>query len=485
MVIFKQFPGQFWIANILELFERWAWYGMFMVLALYLTGSRDTGALGFSQEQKGLMMGLVVGTLYLMPLITGAIADRIGFKLTLIISFSSLSIGYFMMGIARSFPVMFMAFFITAIGAAMFKPVVSATIAKTTNHKTSSIGFGIFYMMVNIGAFIGPLFAAQVRQEGWEYVFFGASAIILLNMLLTLILFKPAPIKSTINKTFAEEIRQIFRNIAVALSDIKFVVFLLIVVGFWTMYNQLFFTLPTFIHDWMNTAIVYDKIYNLWPWLAETIGTNEGTIAPEIMTDLDALYIVIFQLLVSWGVMKWRPINAMITGFLICAIGLGLTFMQHNPMYLFITILIFGIGEMASSPKITEYIGKIAPKDKMALYMGCSFIPMAGGNYFAGWLSGGVYARLSDKAVLLRNELNTQGFEVPRISEEFTKNDLFSLGMEKLGMNYHEMTQYLWETHHPSSIWIIFTSIGVFCSFMLLLYDRFILKTRREEKKCP
>lgn len=476
MIIFKRFPRQFWVANTLELFERWAWYGMFMILALYLTGSQDTGALGFSQEQKGLMMGVVVGTLYLMPLFTGALADRIGFKLTLIISFSSMAVGYTLMGIAESYHVMFIAFFITAIGAALFKPVVSATIAKTTTDKTSSIGFGIFYMMVNIGAFIGPLFAAQVRQLEWEYVFFSASAIIIFNMLLTLFLFKPEPLEKAKNKSFAEEVRQIFKNIGVALSDFKFVIFLLIVVGFWTMYNQLFFTLPTFINDWMNTAVVYDKIHDFWPWLATTIGTNEGTIAPEIMTDLDALYIIIFQLLVSWGVMKWRPVNAMMTGFLVCAVGLGLTFMQHNPMYLFITILVFGLGEMSSSPKITEYIGKIAPRDKMALYMGCSFIPMAGGNYLAGWLSGGIYARLSDKAILLKNELTARGIQVPKISEEFTKNDLYALGMNKLGMNHNEMTQFLWETHNPSSIWIVFTAIGVFCSLMLFFYDRFILK---------
>lgn len=476
MIIFKRFPRQFWVANTLELFERWAWYGMFMVLALYLTGSRDTGALGFSQEQKGLMMGMVVGTLYLLPVFTGAIADRIGFKLTLILSFSSMALGYAMMGIVESFPMMFIAFFITAIGAALFKPIVSATIAKTTTDKTSSIGFGIFYMMVNIGAFSGPLFAAQVRQPGWQYVFFSASVITLLNMVITLVLFRPEKLNKTEKIPLKDEIKKILKNIGTALSDIKFVLFLLIVVGFWTMYNQLFFTLPTFIHDWMDTSIVFDKIHSFWPWLANAIGTKEGTIAPEVMTDLDALYIVIFQLLVSWGVMKWRPVNAMMTGFLICSIGLGLTFMQHNPMYLFITILIFGLGEMAGSPKITEYIGKIAPRDKMALYMGCSFIPMAGGNYLAGWLSGGVYARLSDKAMLLREELTGKGFNVPELSDAFTKNDLYAFGMEKLNMSNGEMTQYLWNTYNPSSIWIIFTSIGVFCFLMLFLYDRFILK---------
>lgn len=153
MNVFHKFPKNFWFANTLELFERFAWYGMFMLLALYLTGSRDTGALGFSQSQKGTIMGVVVGTLYLMPLITGALADRLGFRKTLLTAFSILIVGYLLMGSVSSYLSVFISFFITAMGAALFKPVISATIARTTDDETSSIGFGIFYMMVNIGAF--------------------------------------------------------------------------------------------------------------------------------------------------------------------------------------------------------------------------------------------------------------------------------------------------------------------------------------------
>ena len=101
--IFKRYPRAFWVANTMELFERWAWYGMFMLLALYLTKSTDTGALGFSQEQKGYLMGPVVAILYFMPLITGAIADRYGYKNVLIVAYLILSSGYFLMGIFKSY----------------------------------------------------------------------------------------------------------------------------------------------------------------------------------------------------------------------------------------------------------------------------------------------------------------------------------------------------------------------------------------------
>jgi dipeptide/tripeptide permease len=100
--VFEKYPKTFWVANTMELFERWAWYGMFMLLALYLTGSKDTGALGFTQEQKGYMMGPVVAILYFLPLITGAIADRYGYRNVLIVAYSILAVGYFLMGIFKS-----------------------------------------------------------------------------------------------------------------------------------------------------------------------------------------------------------------------------------------------------------------------------------------------------------------------------------------------------------------------------------------------
>jgi len=125
--IFSRFPRTFWVANTLELFERWAWYGLFNVLAIYLTASRDTGALGFSQEEKGTMMGLVSALLYFLPVITGSIADKLGYKKVLLLSFGILSTGYLVMGHLTDYSLVFAAFFYIAVGGALFKPVISAT----------------------------------------------------------------------------------------------------------------------------------------------------------------------------------------------------------------------------------------------------------------------------------------------------------------------------------------------------------------------
>lgn len=475
--VIKRFPQSFWTANTMELFERWAWYGMFMVLALYLTGSRDTGALGFSQSQKGFLMGTVVAILYFLPVITGAIADRFGYKRVLFVSYAILTVGYFLMSVVTSYGGMFVVFLFVAIGAALFKPVISATISKTTDDETSSIGFGFFYMMVNVGAFIGPIFAAKFREIDWQYVFWLSSLVIAVNFILVIFFYKE-PAREKSEEPLGKSIVTILKNIYIALKDFKFLVFLIIIIGFWTMYNQLFYTLPVFIEQWVDTTVVYDALASISPGLANAIGTDRGTIAPEMMTNIDAGYIVLFQLLISTIVMRFKPLNAMISGIFVAGIGLGLTFMTQSGLYLVVTILVFAVGEMASSPKIIEYIGKIAPRDKVALYMGCSFLPMAGGNFFAGILSGDVYEAIAGKMTLLKREVMARGLDIPKVSENFTQNDYINMAAEKMGMTTTELTNHLWVTYHPENIWIIYTGIGIATAIALLAYDRLWLNRK-------
>jgi dipeptide/tripeptide permease len=471
------FPATFWTANVMELFERWAWYGMFILLALYFTGSTDEGALGFTQSQKGLLMGTVVGILYVLPTITGAIADKFGYKKILIISYFILSSGYLLMGYVSQYASMFLAFLYLAVGAGLFKPVISATITKTTTEKTASIGFGIFYMIVNIGAFIGPVVASKLREIDWQYAFIMSSAAIAVNLILVLLFYKE-PERERVEEPLSKTIRDIVSNLGKALTDYKLVFFLIIIIGFWTMYNQLFFTLPVFIEQWVNTTGIYNWLSGFWPWLAEFVGTTEGNINPEMIVNIDALYIVFFQVLVSSLIMKYKPVNTIITGFLISSIGIALWFITQNGFYLFLSILIFATGEMASSPRILEYIGKIAPKDKVAMYMGTYYLPLAGGNFLAGILSGNVYTKLSDKYYLLSLEIEKRGLDIPAISPTFSKNDYLEKACDMMQMNPQELTNFLWSTYHPSNIWMLFSGIGLSTVILLFLYDRLLLKSK-------
>lgn len=473
----KLYPKTFWVANTMELFERWAWYGMFMVLALYLTGSTETGALGFTQEQKGWMMGTVTGGLYFIPIFTGAIADRFGYKRTLLVAYSILSAGYYLMGTFKTFPAVFSTFILVGLGAGIFKPIIQATIAKTTNEKTSSIGFGIFYMIVNIGGFIGPIFASKLRALNWQYVFIMASLVIVFNFILVIFFFDE-PTKDVVQEPLGESLKKILGNIVEALSDLKLVVFLILIVGFWAMFNQIYYTLPNFIDQWVDTSSTYRLFESISPSFAAAIGTNERTIAAEMMTNFDAFYIIIFQILISYLVMKRKPLQAMMIGIFVSSVGIGLSFLFQNGSLLILTILVFAVGEMSASPKISEYIGRIAPRDKTALYMGCSFLPLAGGNFLAGILSGKVYGSYADKLTLATADMAKKGISLPKISEHFTQNDYLNQAASILKMNQAQYTQYLWDTYHPSGVWVVFSGIGLATLVLLYIYDRMWMREK-------
>jgi dipeptide/tripeptide permease len=472
--VFRQYNKTFWASNVIELFERWAWYGFYMAFALYLVNSKDTGALGLSQAQKGIIMGTGSMLLYLLPLITGAIADKVGYTRVLILSFTVYITGFYMIRTFDTFGMVFFAFIWTCVGGALFKPIISAMIARTTTAETSSIGFGIFYMMINIGGFIGPFIAGVVMNKSWDYVFYISMITMSVNYFITLFFFKDPIVKDT-QTSLGKSILQALKNIMITLENWKYILFLVIMILFWTAFNQLYYSFPVFVDQWVNTAVLYDGISSVWPWLAEKIGTDEGTISAVTISSMDAFFIIVFQLIVSALVMRFRPLSAMMGGILILSGGVGLMFASQSGWLVILGILIFAIGEMASSPKFTEYIGRIAPDDKKALYMGTSFLPIAASHQLAGWISGGPFERISDKFFLLRKETISRGLELPEISDAYSKNDFFQEAATRMDMTVTELTQHLWGTYHPQSIWYLFSGIAVLAVVLLWFYDRFII----------
>lgn len=470
--IFSKFPRTFWVANTLELFERWAWYGFFMLFANYLTGSSDLGGLEFSQRQKGLIMGVGTGILYFLPVLTGAIADRYGYKKVLTLAFIIYASAFILFPQFSSFTAVFLMYIYLAIGAALFKPVISATIAKTTTEETSSIGFGIFYMMVNIGAFIGPLITLLFKGDS-QYIFYISAGVIVLN--LVLLFFYNEPERSAVNKqeSLWKTFGTIFRNMGSIFADVKFLIFLLIVAGFWTMYNQLFFTLPVFIAQWVDTSVLYNFFDTYIPFVSANYSPAPGILDAEFITNFDAMFIIIFQLAVSALVMRMKPLKSMMSGFLVCALGMALTLVSQNVIFTIVAILIFALGEMAGSPKITEYIGRIAPPDKKALYMGYSFIPVFIGNVLAGFISGNVYQAMSDKVTITKRFVADSGLQ---INDRLTTNAYFEEVARQVSLSPQELTNLLWDTYNPSSLWMVILAIGVFAASALFVYDKIVNK---------
>ena len=511
MNIFSKYSRTFWIANIIELFERWAWYGFFMLFANYLTGSSDLGGLEFSQEQKGIIMGVGTGILYFLPVLTGAIADRFGYKKVLTLAFIVYASAFALFPQVSSFAAVFSMYIYLALGAALFKPVISATIAKTTTSETSSIGFGIFYMMVNIGAFIGPMVTLLFKGQSYM-IFYISAGIILLNFIL--LIFYKEPVqeveagvaetdkeggpemvaksrqtggvsqsgvtvskqsKATEKASLFQTLRDVIINMISIFRDVKFIIFLVIIAGFWTMYNQLFFTLPVFISQWVDTSTLYHFFDTHIPFLSANYSPAPGVLDAEFITNMDALFIILLQIIVSTVVMRLKPLHSMMSGFLVCSIGMALTLFSQNVLFTMVAILIFALGEMAGSPKITEYIGRIAPKDKKALYMGYSFIPVFLGNVFAGIISGSVYQAMSDKVSITRKFVMDEGLE---IADGLSTNEYFNEVARQVNMSSNELTNHLWEIYNPSSMWVVLLSIGVGATVCLFIYDKITSKVR-------
>lgn len=538
--IIKELPRTFWVGNTLELIERWAWYGFFMLFANYLTRSSDLGGLQFTQVQKGWIMGVGTGIVYLLPVITGAIADKFGYKKVLYIAFCFYTTAFIFLPMFHSFTGVFAMYLYLAVGAALFKPIVSATVAKTTNDRTASLGFGIFYMMVNLGAFFGPMLTLLYSNTSYSTVFHISAGMIALNFIMLFFYKEPKRetevetkkylifdyanilwtliasiiiflvfftlflvifilesfvvfllkerisfkfvdlLMKTINIRFkgniiklslGEDNRKIFRNITTIFKDSRFILFLVIVAGFWTMYNQLFFTLPVFIGQWVDTTSLYNFFNGFLPFISHYY-SHHGQMDPEFITNLDALSIIIFQIFVSAFVMRWKPVGTMVTGFIVSSLGMTLSLLTQNITFTVLAIFIFSIGEMTASPKITEYIGRIAPQDKKALYMGYSFIPVFLGTTFAGYISGNVYQSMSDKHTLLVREVVKRGIHLP---QGLTLQQYFDQAAAAMHMKPQQLTNYLWTTYHPSNIWMVILSIGMIAAIMLWVYDKFIL----------
>ena len=167
----------------------------------------------------------------------------------------------------------------------------------------------------------------------------------------------------------------------------------------------------------------------------------------------------------------------MITGTIILGAGLILMFLTQNPWIMLIGVLVFAIGEMASSPKYTEYVGRIAPTDQKALYMGTSFLPVAMGHFLSGWISGKPFEIVADKLYLMKRAVAESGFSIPGISDSFTQTQYFQKAEELFGMDTLSLTNHLWTLYGPYKVLFQYAGLAFLAALLLYIYDRFILKS--------
>ena len=389
----KTFSRSFYLANAMEIFERLAWYGFFTLSSLYMSAATTDGGLGFSDGQRGFVQGAIPFLLYLLPVFTGALGDKYGYRRMFLLAFAIMAPAYYLLGQVHQFWSFFAVLLAVAVGAAIFKPLVVATVSRTTDDSNRGLGFGIFYTMVNVGGFVGPVVAGMVRAISWEWVFTMAAIWILVNFPLLLCYREPPHAAAGEHRQ-----RRILPEIIAVLRNRPFVIYLLLMSGFWTCYNQIFITLPLYIRDFTDTAPLLNWLKGWSPQLAQAVDSDSaGQVGPEFITAFNFASILLLQIVISKKCARLPVLPVLMGGTLL--IGASFLWLGFGALIggagLIAAVILFSCGEMLASPKSQEYVAAAMPSDRAAMFMGYYFLSMALGFLLAGILSGWGYGTLA------------------------------------------------------------------------------------------
>jgi proton-dependent oligopeptide transporter, POT family len=362
------FPATFWVANVMELFERAAYYGMNSVLVIYLTSSVASGGLGESVEAAGFLTGIIYAATYVLPIVGGALADRYGYRRMLMVAFSFLACGYFAAGYMSTYALVFLALAVMATGAGLFKPIISGTIARTTDETNSAFGFGIYYWMINLGAFISPLVVSWLKGWSWRYVFAASALYTGLMLLPTIFVYRDPPGTGTGS---GKTLKDTLMGAAEVLGNSRFMLMIVVYSGFWILYFQNFGTVLYYLRDFVDRAPVSAALTSAFqavglPWTF--------TFDAEHVTVINAGTIILLQVFVSWIVKNRPALGTMVTGMGIGALGFVCLAASVNAWVFVLGIAVFSIGEMTAHPKYYSFVGLVAPADRKAVYMGYAFL---------------------------------------------------------------------------------------------------------------
>jgi dipeptide/tripeptide permease len=407
------FPRNFWTVIVMEFFERGSYYGVMSILSVYLVLDVSKGGLGFTKEGVGAIQSVITPLLYFLPILSGAIADQFGYKKTLIFSFIVMSLGYFFTSISTSYIFVFASLILMVTGAGFFKPVISGTIARSTDKSNSGLGFGIFYWTINLGAFLFPLILIPILKDlGWNYIFIMAAVGTGWLLFLALFVYQE-PEKPAVQKKLGE----VLKGAVMVLKDYRFIVMIAIYSCFWILYFQMFGTVLWYLTEHMDMTPVNNAVNS---FLALFVENPTWQFEAEHVTVINAGTIILLQLFVSTIVKNTKALPTMGT------VGMGVLAISTHAWVFMAGIIIFSVGEMTAHPKFISYVGLIAPPDKKALYLGYSFLYGVIGSGVGGVLGAFTYVKL------------------------------------------------ITEMGRPSLLWLMFSGIGVLTIVGLLAYNKFL-----------
>jgi len=445
----QKFPATFWTANSIEIFERAAYYAMASFMVIYL---KET--LGMTPSFATFLNGsLLWGIIYFLPILSGTLADKYGYRKTLSYAFVMIALGYLIIGNVQRFwpglaggaaggavdftlPIV-LGICLIGIGGSIVKPCIAGTVQKTAGLR-ATLAFGIFYMVINIGSITGRTVSYFVRTKlGIPAIFQYPSTIFaVIGLLIVLWMYKEPQFVSDGRKDGQQvqkrTLGQALLGIFIVLRNLRFV-FLIIVLGlFWFLYIQL---------------------YNLMPLFMRYVDPN----APmDLYTMANPIMIVSFQLLITRLAKRWRPVKSIMFGAIVVTAGMLLNVLPPllfgditrmvnlgiaipiAGIFIIVSIAAMAVGEMMASPRIYEYIGAIAPKGQEGLYLGYQSLPIALASIIGGPIGGRLFETYINTPLKEGRTVNT----VP--------------------------------------MWLIIVGIGIVSIVGLLVYDKVLVKSRKE-----
>jgi dipeptide/tripeptide permease len=364
------FQPAFWVANFTELFERLAYYGLQAVLAIYLHER-----LGLSQSDTGSIQGTFGFVVWFLPILGGALADRFGFRRTLAAAYAILAAGYLLFasiggawlapvrGALPLYWVVLVILMVPALGPGLVKPVVAGTTARASSENVRSLGFSIYYTIVNVGGMLGPLLASTVRTSlGPEAVFVMSGLFSFAMFLVTVFAFKEPP---RVAGTQVTSLAATLRNMLTVLRNLRFVTFLLILSGFYIVFWQVYIALPLYIRGYVDPNSPIDALIAI-----------------------EGLGVICTTVLVAWITRKVRPLPAIAAGVAITSLAWLILVVSGSPVAIGATLLVVALGEALQASRFYEYCSRLAPEGQEGVYMGFAFLPIAIGFLLAGAIGG-------------------------------------------------------------------------------------------------
>ena len=453
----------FWMLNIMEMLERFAYYGVRVVIPIYIAQADEIHGLHFSQTQKGTIFMLWALVQTGVPVFSGGFADRYGYKKTIAVSIAIKMTGYLLMATQRGFWPFTLGCLVLAFGTAIFKPGLWGSLLRTLDKDNSSIGWGAFYMLVNVGGFLGPPLAHFLYGISWPMVFYGCAVIVSLNFLM-LLTYPSLEAGGEQSGGVWKVAMLTFRN----LTQPRLAVFILIMSGFWLMFMQLFDMLPNFIVDWVDSSSIVRQLH--LPHLF-TVDTPRGTmIAQEWLINANSGLIILCVVWVSHVVARMRRVHSIFLGITIASIGLVVAGFTMSGVLCILGILCFSLGEMLSSPKMNDYLGVIAPEGKKGLYMGYANMPTAIGWAYGSFLGGQIYDKMGDKANLALRYLAERKGIAAGVERTVAMERL----QQVMGLDASHATRLLWDAYHPYQLWYPFAAVGLASAIGIFFYARWV-----------